>query len=202
MLFYKRRIEETDMRSIFSALSLYLFLSTISTASAQLPANPWNAATSPASVPQDILLETTVTPSYSNSDFDTNSNKKNILANSSAPTNYISSDGETLPVDPWSKEAKQAKVTSSDWIGSGNFGKLNYTGSATTYTEAQGQDMIAPEVNKHNMLAATQHLRNLGYKIPTGYDEKIKNMPKAYGAKLRDAYDSVFTYNTPLAQSF
>lgn len=51
--------------------------------------------------------------------------------------------------------------------------------------------MIAPEVNRHNMMVATQHLRNMGYKIPDSYDEKIKNMPKNYAKYLREAYDDL-----------
>lgn len=51
--------------------------------------------------------------------------------------------------------------------------------------------MIAPEVNRHNMLIMTQHLRNLGYKIPSSYDQNIKDLPSNYAEQLRAAYDSV-----------
>ena len=51
--------------------------------------------------------------------------------------------------------------------------------------------MIAPEVNRHNMITALEHLRKMGYKIPDSYDAKIKSMPQDYAKDLRTAYDEV-----------
>ena len=55
--------------------------------------------------------------------------------------------------------------------------RTKYTGEATTFGTAMGQEMIAPEVNTTNILLMTDHLRKLGFRIPASYDEKIKNAP-------------------------
>lgn len=119
----------------------------------------------------------------------------NAPAYENGPTN-----GDILPVDPWARARDRSGIVT--WRGSGQHGKLNYVGEATTYTDAQGQEMIAPEVNRHNMLVMTEHLRNMGYKIPESYDQKIKDMPKAYGKLLRENYDKVFSAEDPFGKSF
>lgn len=62
--------------------------------------------------------------------------------------------------------------------------RTKYTGEATTFGTATGQEMIAPEVNTTNILLMTNHLRKLGFQIPASYDDKIKNAP----AWLRQKY--------------
>ena len=107
---------------------------------------------------------------------------------------------EILPVDPWARARDKSGVKT--WRGSGQHGKLNYIGEATTYGTAMGQEMIAPEVNRHNMLVMTQHLRDLGYDIPADYDEKIKNLPQSYAKHLREAYDGLGHQNNPFDTMF
>jgi len=100
-----------------------------------------------------------------------------------------------LPVDPWSRA--RDKTGTDTWRRSGTHNSdLNFTGEATTYGTAMGQEMIAPEVNRHNMIEMTKHLRNLGYEIPESYDAKISNMPNAYKEILQDAYDNLYDPNT------
>ena len=65
--------------------------------------------------------------------------------------------------------------------------RTQFTGEATTWGEAYGQEMIAPEVNRHNMIVMLEHLRNMGYNIPDSYDEKIKAMPSEYKATLQQS---------------
>ena len=65
-----------------------------------------------------------------------------------------------------------------------------------------GQERLAPEVNRHNMLVLTEHLRKLGYKIPDSYDENIKNMPKNYTNILRESYQDVYAADDPLSKAF
>ena len=108
--------------------------------------------------------------------------------------------GGVLPVDPWAR-ARQTDSESS-WIGSGNHGKLKYTGEATTYTEAKGQEMIAPAANSYNALVMTEHLRRMGYQIPQSLDDKIRNAPENYGKILRSSYDKVYTQTDPLSEGF
>lgn len=55
--------------------------------------------------------------------------------------------------------------------------RKQYTGEATTFGTAQGQEMIAPEVNTTNILLMTEHLRKVGFQIPKSYDDGIRNAP-------------------------
>lgn len=149
---------------------------------AQLPSNPWKVQPNDGYFGNDVQQQGPATPP-------------------SAPVyENNSSNGEILPVDPWARA--RDKTNTKTWRGSGQHGRLNYVGEATTYGTAMGQEMIAPEVNRHNMLVMTQHLRDLGYKIPEGYDQKIKDMPKAYGRELRDAYNGLGHQNNPFDTMF
>ncbi len=111
---------------------------------------------------------------------------------------YANSD--ILPVDPWARARDRSGIKT--WRGSGQHGKLNYIGEATTFGENYGQEMIAPEVNRHNMIVLTQHLRNLGYKIPESYDQNIRDLPQNYARQLRAAYNSIGHGNNPFDTVF
>ena len=65
--------------------------------------------------------------------------------------------------------------------------RTQFTGEATTWGEAQGQEMIAPEVNTSNILLMTNHLRKVGYQIPAEYDDYIKEAPTWYKEKYLSA---------------
>ena len=67
-----------------------------------------------------------------------------------------------------------------------------------------GQEMIAPEVNRHNMIVMLNHLRKMGYKIPASYDSKVKNMASDYKATLHQSLDDVTnsTAKDPLSLMF
>ena len=145
-------------------------------ANAQLAANPW-VVTPPSPNSGDFSQQGGV--QY-------NSGGDNVVA-----PMYELNDGKIIAVDPWARARDKTNVRT--WRGSGQHGKLNYIGEATTFTDAQGQEMIAPEVNRHNMLVVLEHLRNLGYKIPDSYDQKIRDLPKDYSMKLRENYDYVTT---------
>lgn len=147
-------------------------------ANAQLTANPW--VVSPPK-PND--------GTFSNATVQYTPGGDNVTA----PV-YELNDGKIVGVDPWARARDKSNVRT--WRGSGQHGKLNYIGEATTYTDAQGQEMIAPEINRHNMLVVLEHLRNLGYKIPESYDQKIKDLPKNYSMKLRENYDYMTTEAT------
>ncbi len=53
-----------------------------------------------------------------------------------------------------------------------------WTGTNTTWNVAMGQEMIAPEINKQNILSMSQHLRRLGYIVPDSLDTAIANAPE------------------------
>lgn len=171
------------MKKIFSVLAFGTVIIFAQTAAAQLPANPWEIS------PNDGTFDNV---DYATSTADAVTNAPMY---SNGPT-----DGEVLPVDPWAKARDKSGIET--WRGSGQHGRLNYVGEATTFGDAQGQEMIAPEVNRHNMLVGLEHLRKLGYKIPESYDEKIKNMPNAYRKILRENYEKVQTADDPFGKSF
>lgn len=54
-----------------------------------------------------------------------------------------------------------------------------FTGELTTWGTDYGQRATAPEVNMHNIFSLTRHLRAMGYKIPTGFEDKVKRAPEA-----------------------
>lgn len=171
------------MKNLFSILVVFAALGISGAAFAQLPANPWKIK------PNDGTFKDV---DYSNT------TKDNVTT---APMyNDGITEGDVVPVDPWAKARDKSGIET--WRGSGNHGRLDYVGEATTFGDAQGQEMIAPEVNRQNMLVATQHLRNLGYKIPAGYDKKIKNLPSSYRKLLRENYDSIHSANDPFGKSF
>ena len=62
--------------------------------------------------------------------------------------------------------------------------------------------MIAPEVNRENMVIGLKQLRKRGYKIPDSYDQKIRDMPEAYGRLLKENYSKVYQLSDPLGQGF
>lgn len=146
---------------------------------AQLPSNPWDIKPNDGYMGNNAAnTDVTQAPVYGNN----------------------SGGGEILPVDPWARARNKSNVET--WRGSGQHGKLNYIGEATTYGNAMGQEMIAPEVNRHNMLVMTDHLRNLGYKIPASYDKNIKELPQAYARELRKAYNGLGHQNNPFDTMF
>ena len=164
---------------IFSVMTALLMFTT--SAEAQLPGNPW------APHPNDGY-------------FGDNVGNGTGGAITDAPVYKENNGGQIIPVDPWARARDRSGIQT--WRGSGQHGKLNYIGEATTYTDAMGQEMIAPEVNRHNMITMLQHLRNMGYKIPTSYDQKIKDMPKNYTQYLRQSIGDVGRANDPFSESF
>jgi len=152
-------------------LSLLCAISLSFSANAQLPTNPW------APHPNDGYVENV--PTYNAQQ------TPEIPQYQNGQTN-----GQVLPVDPWARSRDRSGIKT--WRGSGRHdGGLNYVGEATTYGTAYGQEMIAPEVNRHNLKVMTQHLRNLGYKIPKSYDTNIENFASEYAKDLRKAYDNI-----------
>lgn len=164
---------------IYSSIALLVL--SVATAQAQLPANPW------APHPNDGY-------------FGNNASNDTAQDITNAPVYKDTNGGQIIPVDPWARARDRSGIKT--WRGSGQHGKLNYIGEATTYTDAMGQEMIAPEVNRHNMIVMLDHLRNMGYKIPSSYDQKIKNMPKTYTQYLRQSISDVGKANDPFSESF
>lgn len=91
-----------------------------------------------------------------------------------------------LPANPW-QGSGQANSGGRRQYYRQQQGLPVYTGQSTTWNTAMGQDSIAPEVNIHNMLSMTNHLRSLGYQIPPSFDNFIKTAPAKTKAKIMQA---------------
>lgn len=198
-------------------------LSFINNALAQLPANPWDTADFDAAVSASSAAGVAhITRSDDDTAYIPSIKYQAINADSAAPvyTPAIDSDGnaktgvmvnqvETLStttaqnVTPASdKQTIKRQPKADSWRGSGRFGQLNYTGEVTTYGTAYGQEMLAPEVNNHNMNVMLQHLRDLGYKIPDSYDNKFQTFTQDYANDLRNAYNGLGHQNNPFDTMF
>lgn len=170
------------MKKLFSISAMAAVVMFSSSVWAQLPSNPFNTSENDGVFENvkgtsDTKESTTEAPMYSDG----------------------MTGGEVLPVDPWANARDRSGVET--WRGSGQHGRLNYVGEATTFTDAQGQEMIAPEVNRHNMVVGLDHLRKLGYSIPEEYNEKVKNLPASYKALLEKNIAEVNQSNDPFSNS-
>jgi len=173
------------MPRVFKITSLALMLSGLASfAFAQLPANPWQ--------PQ--------APSPNNGYFGDNIADAAGSDITDSPI-YASnaSGGEILPVDPWARARDRSGVRT--WRGSGQHGKLNYIGEGTTFG-SDDKEMLAPEVNRHNMVVMLDHLRKMGYQIPESYNEKVQNIPANYKAELRESVEEVSGASDPFSRVF
>lgn len=178
---------------IYALLSGVGCLLMAGSAAAQLPSNPW--------APQPVSNEAVAAgASSSTSESVASAAQRQNRANAQQPSTMAADYSNILPVDPWARARDYSGTTS--WRGSAQHGKLDYTGEATTWGTAYGQEMIAPEVNRHNMVVMTRHFRDLGYKIPADYDQKIMDMPQAYGRILRNAYDDIGHGSSPMDTMF
>lgn len=166
---------------IFSAIAAFVMFAT--SAKAQLPSNPFN----------------TNENSGTFNNVQTKASTKESITESPMYSDGMTG-GEVLPVDPWARARDRSGIET--WRGSGQHGRLDYIGEATTYTDAKGQEMIAPEVNRHNMVVGLDHLRKLGYDIPEEYNDKIKNLPSAYKSLLEQNMSEVQNNKDPFSQSF
>jgi len=168
------------MNKYFTTIAFIGCLSMTSAAWAQLPTNPWVN-------PNDGYFENVAT--------------QETPDNTKAPVyENNTGGGEILPVDPWARARDTSGVKT--WRGSGQHGKLNYIGEATSWGDANGQELLMPEVNRHNMLVFTEHLRKMGYKIPDSYDQNIKNMPQNYKKRLEQSFADIQNAHDPLSESF
>ncbi len=66
-----------------------------------------------------------------------------------------------------------------------------FTGELTTWGKDYGQRATAPEVNMHNVLSITRHLRAMGYDIPAGFEEKFKKAPKAVKKRIMASLSAI-----------
>ena len=167
---------------LFSIITAAAIVSFAIPAVAQLPTNPFNNSEN------DGVF----------TDVNTAASKKESVTTAPMYSSGVTG-GEVLPVDPWAKARDRSGVET--WRGSGQHGRLDYIGEATTYTDAQGQEMIAPEVNRHNAVVGLAHLRKLGYKIPDSYDERVKNAPAAYKNLLTKRVSEVHSGDDPFSRS-
>ncbi len=114
--------------------------------------------------------------------FDANSQEDPLYGLSPNPW-----EGQTSTVTATGKEAIQSERVSTPWNEQTYYPTPptdKYIGEKTTWNTAMGQTEMAPEVNIHNMLVMTDHLRSLGYQIPQGFDEGLKAAPSHLHDKI------------------
>ena len=75
-----------------------------------------------------------------------------------------------------------------------------FTGEMTTWGDSPNAKYNAPEVNTHNMLAILQHLRNMGYKIPTTAEDRIKSAPAAVRNRIFKAMKDLDRQKDPFSK--
>ena len=104
-----------------------------------------------------------------------------------------------LAADPWANRNpvadKQAQVDPNTL----NKPNLGFVGDNTTWNTAMGQAEIAPDANITNMLLMTQHLRNMGYKIPDGLDNLINTAPARIRNEIYAAMNQLKSSSHPFA---
>lgn len=200
------------------------------TAFAQLPANPWETAGfekvvkasqdtgGAAKISKDVDVKDYV-PSIKYKPVNADNDVKYVPAidakgnaKTGVKVQKISEISDSQPEMVAKQEAKNSGTSvalkqdiqnnGTSWRGSGQFGKLNYTGEVTTYGDAVGQEMLAPEVNQHNIRVMLDHLRSLGYKIPESYNNKFSSFLTDYRSELEKAYNGLGHQNNPFDTMF
>lgn len=168
------------MKKLFSTLALAAALVTAEGASAQLPANPWEIS------PND--------GTFDNVDYATSTEDAVTQAPiyGNGPT-----DGEVLPVDPWAKARDKSGIET--WRGSGQHGRLNYVGEATTFGDAQGQEMIAPEVNR-TICWSVWSFKKTGLQNSGKLRRKDQKSADTYRRILRENYTKVHSADESFRQ--
>lgn len=76
-----------------------------------------------------------------------------------------------------------------------------FTGEMTTWGDDYGQRVRAPEVNMHNILSITQHLRNMGYQIPDSFEAKVKAAPEGVRKRINKALVDLKRNDDPFSKS-
>ena len=77
-----------------------------------------------------------------------------------------------------------------------------FTGEMTTWGTDYGQRATAPEVNIHNILSITQHLRNMGYDIPDSFGDRVKAAPNAVRERIYKAMRDLERQDDPFSKGF
>lgn len=127
---------------------------------------------------------------------------------------------EDLSADPWAQPNPTENVVKVQQVGPVIYGAQPYqptyeggssnvwntkmpefTGEMTTWGDDHGQKVNAPEVNMHNILSITEHLRRMGYKIPTSFEEKVKAAPEAVRDRIKKAMSDMAAADDPFSKS-
>lgn len=75
-----------------------------------------------------------------------------------------------------------------------------FTGELTTWGTDYGQRATAPEVNMHNILSITQHLRRMGYKIPKSFESRVKKAPEGVRKRIFNAMKEMKRQDDPFSK--
>lgn len=129
---------------------------------------------------------------------------------------------DSLPTDPWAQQQQtQVSAVPVQQVGPVIYGSQPYqptyeggskniwntkmpefTGEMTTWGDSPNAKYNAPEVNIHNMISITKHLRKMGYKIPDSFESKITKAPAAVRKRIFQAMSELEHNQDPASQVF
>ena len=167
----------------------------------QLSTNPWDdSATSSAPIQTVVAASPDTTAAVLGASA-TNDTAQIALAQQTALLSSGSSSSSSISVASSgtnsvsaSAKAPTATVAASSSSGGTSLRDMElptWVGTNTTYNTAMGQEAIAPEINKTNMISMVQHLRKLGYIVPDSLDTAIAEAPSRTKIKMLESIDWV-----------
>jgi len=160
---------------LFGMLATLVTVATSTASAATLPRNPWGTTTVQTQSGSTALTSTTTVGQDA---------QQNVV--------YVRIDQGSQPI-----QAVYEGGADNIW----NTPMPEFTGRLTTWGDGYGQVPNAPEVNMHNILSITQHLRNMGYNIPDSLEARIKAAPAATKQKILGALSDVRRAKDPASKS-
>ncbi len=163
-------------------VSLAVVLTTFNAGAQGLPADPWAAAEQQA---QAQSVQNSASPMVGN-------------VQTGATGTTVVQVQQVGPVVYGSQPYQPTYEGGSDNIW--NTKMPEFTGEMTTWGTDYGQRATAPEVNMHNILSITQHLRNMGYKIPSTFEDRVKAAPGAVRDRIYKAMRDLERQDDPFSK--
>ncbi len=201
MIYQQQKVAVTNENGVTEYQTIYIpsarqTANTSSSGSYELSSNPWDET--PSAPVQKVAVTSPETAASIVNNTATNAELQRAL---SSQINVLNAN----------TSANTAQVAAAP-VATGENGNLRdmplpeWVGHNTTYNTAYGQEMIAPEINKTNMLSIVKHLRKLGYIVPDSLDTAIAEAPSKTKLKMMEAIEYVQggggSTSDPITQAF
>lgn len=173
-----KRTQDKTTGCLTAVLSLAVVLTASSAMAQSLPTNPWAAAQQTVQQAQ---------PSAPVGGVQTGATSATVV--------YVQQVGPVV----YGSQPYQPTYEGGDsniW----NTKMPQFTGEMTTWGEDHGQRVTAPEVNIHNILAISDHLRNMGYQIPDTFGDRVKAAPEAARKRIFKAMNDLKRQDDPFSE--